>query len=233
MYCRISTQANSGGHCKPDLDNLNNLNNLIPRTAPFLCCALMTRRGTRRTPAEAATTEQTLSDEATAAPDGHETGGAGDIAPNNRAEEARAARRPGPGRPKAEDSPNTKAAKDRDRWALWVRSSLDSITSTTTYLDSFRVCLPVFLLCALPSHRSASDALTVLGASSTLLLEDLRAKPRRAFEIMDEEPLRAIMVQTLPQSNHHLPSRARGGRPSSHLSYSSFLLSLSLYSVTA
>ena len=123
----------------------------------------MTRRGTRRTPAEAATTEQTLLDEATAAPDGHETGGAGDIAPNNRAEEARAARRPGPGRPKAEDSPNTKAAKDRDRWALWVRSSLDSITSTTTYLDSFRVCLPVFLLCALPSHRSASDALTVLG----------------------------------------------------------------------
>jgi hypothetical protein len=158
-----ATQANSGGHCKPDLDNLNNLNNLIPRTAPFLCCALMTRRGTRRTPAEAATTEQTLSDEATAAPDGHETGGAGDIAPNNRAEEARAARRPGPGRPKAEHSPNTKAAKDRDRWALWVRSSLDSITSTTTYLDSFRVCLPVFLLCALPSHRSASDALTVLG----------------------------------------------------------------------
>ena len=92
-------------------------------------------------------------------------------------------------------------------------------------LTHFRVCLPVFLPCALPSHRSASDALTVLGGSSTLSLEELRAKPRIAFEITDEESLRAIMVRTPPQGNHHLPCRAR---PSSHLSYYSFLLSLFL-----
>ena len=65
---------------------------------------------------------------------------------------------------------------------------------------SKELCLLVLLLCALPSHRSASDALMVLGGSSTLSLEDLGAKPRRAFEITDEESLRAIMVQTLPQS---------------------------------
>ena len=93
-------------------------------------------------------------------------------------------------------------------------------------LTHFRVCWPVFLLCALPSHRSASGALAVFGGSSTSSLEDLRAKPRRAFEIMDEVELRAIMVHALPQSNHHFsPCRAR---PSSHLSYYSFLLSFSL-----
>ena len=93
---------------------------------------------------------------------------------------------------------------------------------------SKELCLLVLLLCALPSHRSASDALMVLGGSSTLSLEDLGAKPRRAFEITDEESLRAIMVRTPPQGNHHLPCRACGGRPSSHLSYYSFLLSLFL-----
>ena len=87
----------------------------------------------------------------------------------------------------------------------------------------FRVCWTVFLLCALPSHRSASGALAVFGGSSTSSLEDLRAKPRRAFEIMDEKSIRALMVHTLPQSNHH---------------FSPFLfflssLSLSLYSITA
>ena len=92
-------------------------------------------------------------------------------------------------------------------------------------LTHFRVCWPVFLLCALPSHRSASGALAVFGGSSTSSLEDLRAKPRRAFEIMDEVELRTIMVRTPPQGNHHLPCRAR---PSSHLSYYSFLLSLFL-----
>ena len=90
-------------------------------------------------------------------------------------------------------------------------------------LTHFCVCLPVFLLCALPSHRSASGALAVFGGSSTSSLEDLRAKPRRAFEIMDEKSIRALMVHTLPQSNHH---------------FSPFLfflssLSLSLYSITA
>ena len=90
-------------------------------------------------------------------------------------------------------------------------------------LTHFRVCLPVFLLCALPSHRSASGALAVFGGSSTSSLEDLRATSRRAFEIMDEESLRAIMVHALPQSNHH---------------FSPFLfflssLSFSLYSVMA
>ena len=73
---------------------------------------------------------------------------------------------------------------------------------------SKELCLLVLLLCALPSHRSASDALMVLGGSSTLSLEELRAKPRIAFEITDEESLRAIMVRTPPQGNHHLPCRA-------------------------
>ena len=65
-----------------------------------------------------------MSDEATAAPDGEETAGADNSAQNNSAEEAPAARRRG-GRAKAEDSPQTKAAKDRARWALWIRSNLE------------------------------------------------------------------------------------------------------------
>ena len=100
-------------------------------------------------------------------------------------------------------------------------------------LTHFRVCLPVFLPCALPSHRSASDALTVLGGSSTLSV--VAGGPGRQAAARFRDHGRGVA-----QGDHASDSASRQSsltlpRPTLFSPFLLFLssLSLSLYSVTA